>query len=225
MKESKSSCGTDKNSGYPYCCKKSSHTGNGWGWENSRSCKMKPGMIPKANGNCPRVSCPKVHGKTLQCGCEVVGGLGSNKKQYINAGAKLDFLASAMLETTDMSTNYPLGDRKTGDAFNAGACKQNWGMMRKAYKPWRKYGASAYKKSIAMNKSKALDVKVYYASRKYFGKKWFAGHRNGATGLQNPNTRDIKTFVTAFNWTVNQLKKCSACRTNDVRFWVNVHAI
>ncbi|ACE84673.1 cellulase family glycosylhydrolase [Cellvibrio japonicus] len=31
------SCGTAPN-GYPYCCNASSATGNGWGWENNRSC-------------------------------------------------------------------------------------------------------------------------------------------------------------------------------------------
>jgi hypothetical protein len=51
-----------------------------------------------------------------------VPGLGRRKQQVLKTGG-LDFLASAMMETEKMDTNYPYGDNKRDDSFNAGICK------------------------------------------------------------------------------------------------------
>lgn len=51
-----------------------------------------------------------------------------------------------------------------------------------------------------------------------------AGHRNGATGLMNPNTRDIDAFIAGFQWTVANLQTADNM-SNDVRFWVQLQAI
>jgi hypothetical protein len=209
---------------YPLCTTVSS----GWGWENSKSC-VGPSSCPKvitgststgSSGSCPSsLSCPS----GISCGCYVVSGLGTNKRAYTSAGADRRFLASAMMETEKMDTNYAYGDNKTGDAFNAGAAKQNWGMMRQCHSAWKSLGASSYATSAAMNSNKSLDVQVYNECRSYWGdQKFFAGHRNGSSGLANPNTTDINNFIKGYNWGYNML---SGHETDDVRFWVSIPAI
>ena len=138
-------------------------------------------------------------------------------------------LASAMMETETMDANsYPLGDvypggeAKTGDAFNAGVCKQNWGMIRECYGPWQSLGSNDYMTAAAMNDDVALDVAVYQACRSMYGQDWWAGHRNGAAGLANPNTQDIQNFKAAMDWTDQRL---AGHEKDDVRFWVSVPAI
>ena len=215
-----SGCGTASN-GYPICCNASSDPdGDGWGWENNQSCVVQSGGgSSSGGGSCPSsLSCPS----GMSCGCYTVSGLGSNKNSYRNSGAERSFLASAMMETEQMTTNYTYGDGKTGDSFNAGACKQNWGMMRQCHSAWNQYGSGDYAVSAAMNSNKGLDVQVYYECRNYYGDNWFAGHRNGASGLSNPNTQDINNFKSAYNWTYNHI---AGHETDDVRFWVSVPAI
>lgn len=50
---------------------------------------------------------------------------------------------------------------------------------------------------------------------------WVAGHRNGESGLANPNTSDINLYMTAIQWTEQQLGS-GAYLTDDTRFWVDV---
>lgn len=52
-------------------------------------------------------------------------------------------MASAMVETENLKADYTLGDGKTGDAFNAGRCKQNWYMVRQCHAAWNSLGASS----------------------------------------------------------------------------------
>ncbi|MHA6802829.1 lysozyme family protein [Salinifilum ghardaiensis] len=54
---------------------------------------------------------------------------------------------------------------------------------------------------------------------------WFAGHRNGESGLENPDTADIQNFRTAHEWIQQQLESHSDDLSNDTRFWVDVPAI
>ena len=173
-----------------------------------------------AAGSCPSsLSCPS----GMQCGCYTVAGLGANKRAYASAGAGRSFIASAMMETEKMTTNYTYGDGKTGDAFNGGAAKQNWGMMRQCHAAWKNLGASSYNTGAQLNSNKSLDVQVYNECRSYFGtQKFFAGHRNGASGLANPNTADINRFIAGYNWTYNNIANHL---TDDVRFWVSIPAI
>ena len=158
----------------------------------------------------------------MSCGCYSVSGLGSNKQAYLNAGADRRFLASAMMETEKMDTNYTYGDNKSGDAFNAGATKQNWGMTRNCHSSWNNLGSNDYSTSAAMNSNRSLDVQVYHECRSYYGNNWFAGHRNGSSGLSNPNTQDIYNFKAGYDWTYNQLQ---GHETDDIRFWVSIPAI
>ncbi len=209
--------------GYPNCASAASDPdGDGWGWENNQSCRVVAGG--GSSGSCGRGSCPTSLScpSGMSCGCYLVSGLGANKQAYKNAGANRSFLASAMMETERMDTNYAYGDNKSGDAFNAGAAKQNWGMMRQCRPAWRSYGSNDYAVSAAMNSNRSLDVQVYNECRSYYGDQWFAGHRNGSSGLSNPYTQDINNFRAGYNWTYNQL---SGHECDDVRFWVNIPAI
>ena len=171
-----------------------------------------------SKGSCPSISCPP----GMECGCYTTSGLGNNKKAYKDAGADRGFLASAMMETEKMDANYAYGDNKTHDSFNAGATKQNWGMMRQCHPEWTTKTPNEYSISNVMNNDRSKDVIVYNECKKMFGDKWFAGHRNGASGLINPNTKDIQMFKQGYDWTYKQLE---GHECDDVRFWVNIPAI
>ena len=122
-----------------------------------------------------------------------------------------------------MTTTYAYGDGKTGDAWNGGACKQNWGMMRVCHPAWNALGPNDYNTGAAVNSNRTLDVTVYNECRAYYaGNLWFAGHRNGATGLANPNTQDINNFIAGYNWTYTNIFNHL---DDDVRFWVSLPAI
>lgn len=70
------------------------------------------------------------------------------------------------------------------------------------------------------------DVAARWDCQDYYGyDKWFAGHRNGASGLANPNTDDIETYKTAVEWIQAQIDSNSKYQTDDTRFWVDVTAI
>jgi hypothetical protein len=225
-------CGTCGS--YPVCCNSSSDPdGDGWGWESSASCIVNGSNAQRQQcsggistgggssaGSCPSsLSCPT----SSSCGCYIASGMGANRRAFNSAGANREFLASCMMETENCNTSYAYGDNKTGDAFNAGACKQNWGMMRVAYAPWRGMSSSQYATSAQMNSNRSLDVTVYKASWSYYGKqKFLAGHRNGSSGLANPNTTDINNFIKVFDWGYNNIANHT---TDDVRFWSNVPAI
>ncbi|WP_246434611.1 carbohydrate-binding domain-containing protein [Teredinibacter haidensis] len=220
---SSSDSGGSADSGYPTCSSASSDPdGDGWGWENNQSCVVS--SDGGSGGSCGTGSCPSSLAcpSGMNCGCYTVSGLGANKQAYQDSGADRSFLASAMMETEVMDTNYAYGDNKTGDSFNAGAAKQNWGMMRQCHSSWTGYSSGDYSVSDQMNSSRGLDVQVYYECRNYFGDSWFAGHRNGSSGLSNPNTTDINNFRSGYNWTYNQL---SGHECDDVRFWVDIPAI
>ncbi len=159
-------------------------------------------------GQCPTLSsltCPFGGGtaasSNAQCGCYIVAGLGVNKKAILDAGASQAaadqqyvqyMLASAMMETALSDTNYPLGDGKTGDSFNAGVAKQNLGMIKTCHP-----AIQTTTQAAQMNSDRALDVEVYVECRKYYGSSWWAGHRDGSAGIANPNTTDIQNFKAA----------------------------
>jgi hypothetical protein len=228
-----SSSGSGKASnGYPYCASGSSSDsdGDGWGWENSSSCVVKgskadPGASSgggSTGGSSGSLSCPS--GAT--CGSYSVSGLGSRKQQVRSAGGNVLDLATAMLETENMGTNYAYGDNKSYDAANFGIFKQNWGMLRVACSRFKGQSESSWNNGAALNSSLSADITCLHQSQSYYGvDRWFAGHRNGSTGLANPYTSDIKAYTTAVYWIRDQLNKSSSNLSNDTRFWVNVPAI
>ena len=177
-------------------------------------------------GACPQVlTCPVVNGTTIPCGCTWVVGLGARKQQIMATAGFAQFgqylIASAMLETTDLTTNYPLGDNKTGDSFNAGICKQNWGMIRRCHPAWNTMTAAEFNTSAMMNTNLALDVQVYNECRTMFGANWWSGHRAGFGSLGS-NTQDIQVFKAGMDW-INMM--LTTHLTDDVRVWVTVPPI
>ncbi len=209
----------------PYCCDPATADpdGNGWGWENNANCIVKGSQVEyDQTCDCPY---PLVCPNTAKCSCYHVEGIGANKKALTAAGGTRYDMAAAMMETEDLSANYIYGDGKTGDATNFGVCKQNWGMIRQAHPAWRNLGPADYHAADQMNTDRALDMLVLHESREYFGSLWWAGHRNGSTGLANPNTEDIANFKLVMDWTDEQLARDPVYLTNNVRFAVDVGAI
>ncbi|KIM33839.1 hypothetical protein M408DRAFT_325423 [Serendipita vermifera MAFF 305830] len=168
---------------------------------------------------------PRALGRT---GSYTISGLGARKKQLIACGANSLDLAIAMLETDTMNTRYTYGDGKTYDAANFGVFKQNWGMLRQSVSRYRGKSANDWNTGAELNSNLCLDIQLRHESQNHFGEgTWFAGHRNGASGLSNPNTQDIQNYKDAIYWIRNQIQynNNGAGMTNDVRWWVDVPAI
>jgi hypothetical protein len=128
-----------------------------------------------------------------------------------------------MMETEYMNTNYPYGDHKTGDAFNAGLAKQNWFLSKRCHAPWVGKAANEYATMAVLNSDSRLDIQVYHECRAMFpGRKFFASHRNGETGFNNPYTGDIDRFIESYEWT---LAHVGGHMNDDTRFWVQIPAI
>jgi Cellulose or protein binding domain len=207
--------------GYPYCNNGSASDpdGDGWGWENNQSCVVRGS---RADPNAGSSACPS--GTT--CGSYTVNGLGGRKQQVLNAGADTLDLAIAMLETENMGTNYAYGDNKSGDAANFGIFKQNWLMLRQACGRFQGQSTSSWNNGAALNSNLSADVQCLNQSQGYYGiDRFFAGHRNGSSGLSNPNTSDIQRYKNAIYWIRDRINSNSANRSNDTRFWVNVPPI
>lgn len=154
-------------------------------------------------------------------------GLGSRKQQVLNAGASLLDLAVAMLETDTMqASSYAYGDGKTGDAANFGIFKQNWYMLRTSCSYFSGQTASQYNNGAILNTSLSEDVSCISQSQSHYGLTlWFAGQRDGQTGLSDPNQSIITEYQVAVEWIESQLNSSSANLSNDTRFWVSVPAI
>jgi hypothetical protein len=219
---------------FPPCGATATNIVGGYGWDLNRACVV-TGSVPSiqgipcvpppatVTGACPQVlQCPVVNGTALPCGCTWVVGLGARKQQIMaTAGATQYLLASAMLETATLTADYALGDGKTGDSFNAGICKQNWGMTRRCHPAWNAMTAAQFSTSAAMNSNLTLDVQVYNECRNMFGANWWSGHRAGFGSL-GANTQDIQEFKGAMDW-INAM--LAGHLTDDVRVWVTIRAI
>ncbi|KAL2856847.1 hypothetical protein BJX68DRAFT_263379 [Aspergillus pseudodeflectus] len=166
--------------------------------------------------------------KRADRGSYTVSGLGSRKQAILNAGGNTLDLAIAMLETETMTTNYVYGDAKTYDAANFGLFKQNWGMLRVCATRYGLAGQSEaqWNNGAVLNSNVYADVASRWDCQGYYGVDlWFAGHRNGASGLSNPNTDDINKYKTAVYWIQAQIDSNSVYKSDDTRFWVDVEAI
>jgi hypothetical protein len=214
---------------YPTCASASSDPdGDGWGWENNRSCKVAPGSSSSSNPTqipsttTPTSACPS----GASCGSYAVNGLGSRKQQILNAGGTTLDIAIAMLESDNMGTDYAYGDYKTDDASNFGIFKQNWGMLRTACTLFQGQSQPQWNNGAVLNSNLNADILCRRQSEAYYGlNRWFAGHRNGSTGLANPNTADIKAYMDAVYWIKGQIDSNSANLSNNIRFYVYVPAI
>ncbi|KIL93662.1 hypothetical protein FAVG1_02222 [Fusarium avenaceum] len=161
-------------------------------------------------------------------GHETVSGLGGRKQAILNAGGNTLDLAIAMLEDRRMQTNYTYGDGKTLDAANFGLFKVNWGMLRicasrAGFKGQRE---DQWNNGAILNSDVRADVASRWDCQKHYGtQKWFAGHRNGATGLDHPDTPDIKFYRESVEWIQSQIDSDPKYKSDDTRFWVDVTPI
>ena len=179
-------------------------------------------MFISLHGQAYALSCPS----GMSCGSYSISGLGARKQQILNTGANTLDLAVAMLETDTMQANYTYGDGKTGDSANFGIFKQNWYMLRTSVPQYESYGPSAWNAGAALNNNLSWDIQcIHYGQNHYGIYTWFAGHRDGQSGLSNPGTTDINNYRTAVYWIQSQLNSNSANLSNDTRFWVAVPAI
>ncbi|PGH10612.1 hypothetical protein AJ80_07463 [Polytolypa hystricis UAMH7299] len=161
-------------------------------------------------------------------GSYTVSGLGQRKQAILNAGGNTLDLAIAMLETERMTTDYAYGDNKQDDAANFGLFKQNWGMLRVCASRAGFVGQSQseWNNGAKLNSDIYADVAARWDCQGYYGyDTWFAGHRNGATGLSNPNTEDIRFYKESIQWIQSQIDSNSQYSTDDTRFWVDVTPI
>ncbi len=159
-------------------------------------------------------------------GCYTVNGLSATKSVFRADGATTFDMAVSMEETTNMKVDYPWGDNKTGDSFNAGAFKQNWFMIRTSWGPYATKKSTDYTTAALQNFNRQLDINVLHASLAKYGQYlWFAGHRHGQTGLSNPGTQDILNYKNAVLQVKWELDNHPTYQTDDTRCWSYVPAI
>ncbi|KAJ6184401.1 hypothetical protein N7519_005702 [Penicillium mononematosum] len=158
-----------------------------------------------------------------------VSGLGARKQAILKAGGNTLDIAIAMLEIEDMNTaHYPYGDAKTQDAANFGLFKQNWGQLRVCASRYGFVGQpeANWNNGAILNSNVKADIASRWDCQRYYGyDKWFAGHRNGASGLANPYTQDILNYKASVEWIKQQIDSNPAYKTDDTRFYVEVVAI
>jgi hypothetical protein len=163
----------------------------------------------------------------MSCGSYTISGLGARKQQVLQSGATTLDLAVAMLETDTMQASfYPYGDNKTYASANFGIFKQNWYMLRSACSSFSGLSSTQYNNGAVLNSSLSMDIACMNQSQHFYGTNtWFAGERDGQTGLSYPNTPDINNYKTAVYWIQSQLTSNSANLSNNTRFWVVVPSI
>ncbi|KAL4889997.1 hypothetical protein BDV59DRAFT_204803 [Aspergillus ambiguus] len=155
-----------------------------------------------------------------------VSGLGERKAAVLAAGGNTMDMAIAMLETETMTTDYTYGDGKTGDSTNFGIFKQNWMMLRTSASEFMGETVDQVDDGAILNTDLDKDVTARHDSESYYGfDTWCAGHRNGASGLSNPNTSDIAGYKSAIQWIQQQIESDEKYQSDDTRFWVDVQAI
>ncbi|KAI9306216.1 hypothetical protein BJ944DRAFT_160285 [Cunninghamella echinulata] len=155
-----------------------------------------------------------------------VNGLGKRKQEILNNGGGIWDISIAMLETENLGTDYKYGDNKTYDAANFGIFKQGWFMLRTSVEEFKQYTKDDYNEGAILNRDLKRDIQARHESQNYFGTdKWFGGHRNGETGLNNPNTSDINDYKNGVNWIHDQLARDPKYLRDDTRFWIDVTPI
>ncbi|KAG2199503.1 hypothetical protein INT47_009957 [Mucor saturninus] len=166
------------------------------------------------------ISCVSAASRT---GTEIIPGLGKRKQEILNNGGGVYDIAIAMLETTNLGTDYVYGDGKTGDSANYGIFKQNWFMLRTSTSQFKNSNKDNSNLGAVLNSNLAQDIKARQESQNFYGPdKWFAGHRNGESGLSDPYTQDITDYKDGVNWIHDQLVKDSKYLSDDTRFWIYV---
>ncbi|KAJ5121119.1 uncharacterized protein N7515_009080 [Penicillium bovifimosum] len=159
-------------------------------------------------------------------GTEIISGLGARKQAVLDAGGNTRDLAIAMLETTTMTTDYTYGDGKTGDATNFGIFKQNWYILRHSASQFLGETEEQVDDGAVLNSNLKQDIQARHEGEEHYGyETWFSGHRNGQSGVENPGTEDIQTYISAVGWIQEQIESDAKYQSDDTRFWVDVQAI
>ncbi|QGI82479.1 hypothetical protein CEK25_009208 [Fusarium fujikuroi] len=151
-----------------------------------------------------------------------VSGLGTRKQAILSAGGNgtLD-LAILRTHVNQLHMSEFTGD-VNGNALDAA--------KRAGFKDKPKARVSLRTLTGSTQLTHSSDIYADVASRwdcqGYYGyDRWFAGHRNGATGLSNPNTEDIRFYRESVEWIQKQIESKSTYKTDDTRFWVDVTPI
>ncbi|EAW23603.1 glycoside hydrolase family 134 protein [Aspergillus fischeri NRRL 181] len=159
-------------------------------------------------------------------GSYTIPGLGQRKQALLKAGGNTMDMAIAMQESDHMKADYVYGDGKSGDATNFGIFKQNWMMLRTSAHDFKGQSENEVSNGAVLNHDLEKDIKARHDSEEHYGfDTWVAGHRNGASGLDEPYTDDINTYKSAVQWIQQQIESDPKYQEDDTRFWVDVKAI
>lgn len=169
---------------------------------------------------------------TVDVGCYEVPGLAANKMAILEAGSTLPeadqgympyLVATAMMETNDLDTDYVLGDNKSGDAFTVGVAKQHWGMLRQCHSAWNGLVASDYATSVVLNTDRVMDARTYVECRAHFGDQWWALHL-GLPGDADPSTDPLPFYRSGVEFIHQMLESDpngNSHYCDDLRFWIS----
>ncbi|KAF4764672.1 hypothetical protein N7455_010595 [Penicillium solitum] len=150
-------------------------------------------------------------------------GIGARKKAILDAGGNTRDMAIAMLETNTMTTDYTYGDGKTGDGTNFGVFKQNWYMLRNSASEFLGQTVAQVSNGAILNSDLKKDIQARHDGENHFGYEiWFSGHRNGESGVNNPGTADIQTYINGVSWIQQQIESDDKYQSDDTRFWIDV---
>ncbi|KAI8329745.1 hypothetical protein BC941DRAFT_463654 [Chlamydoabsidia padenii] len=155
-----------------------------------------------------------------------IPGYGRKKQGILNNGGGTLEIAIAMLETDNTCSDYVYGDNKTGDSANFGIFKQGWFMLRSSTSQFRGKSDKDWNEGAALNWNLRDDIKARQESHRHYGTdRWFGGHRNGETGLNQPYTQDISNYKNAIYWIQRRIQSDKKFLSDDTRFWVQVNPI
>lgn len=159
----------------------------------------------------------------MAAGDQTVPGLGARKQQLRDAGANVQDIAVAMMESDDMTSSYDYGDNKIEGATNFGIFKQNWAMLAASNTDLRNMGRRAAGQKL--NTDLRADIAAMHNSRDSYGDRWADGQRNGADGLADPTSEEVKNYRAALWFTQKKLYANPELQRDDTRIWVDVPAI
>lgn len=144
------------------------------------------------------------------------------KKESATSEEKALLLAVASIETEDFSNNFPVGDNKSGDAYNVSLYKMNVGMIKDI--------DPAINPSELQNNMKLATQVMLKGVRKFGVNKFLTYHRGGAGAFDGKIPgKDIKPYVDAVKKIAEKYledpKQLSPDTTDDTRYTIVVPAI
>lgn len=99
-------------------------------------------------------------------------------------------------------------------------------MLRSRCDRFRGQTTSQWNNGAALDSNLSADISCLHQGRNAYGMTvWSGGHRNGQTGVNNPDTSSVNGYKTAVYRIRDQLNGNSANPGNDIRFRVDVRPI